>query len=317
MIDFSIFNNFPIFYISPDIKRALGLELVLPNYYIICSHYDPLVDMVRKKGGKVFCLEEDEKDTVKQVKNSGQLLGHPKVLEFIRKASKDETPCILAFKPNLKIDILCSQYGFKKLINDSKTNERFENKINFFEITKKYFPDYHLEGRVRKLGELNYNDLAKDLSIPFVVQFGHGWAGKTTFVIEEELDWQNLKQKFPQTTVKVTKYVDSFTVLNNCCIYKDSVLVGPPALQLSGIPDLSENKFITCGRQWSTNNISQMEEEQIKNISQQVGLYMAQNGYQGFFGLDFMIDKNTREIYLSENNARFTASTPFYTKLEK
>ena len=189
MIDFSIFNNIPIFYISPDIKRALGLELVLPNYYIVCSFYNPLVDMVRKRGGKVFCLEESEKDAVYQIKNSGQLLGHPKVLEFIQNKSKGQTPGILAFKPNLKIDILCSQYGFKKLINSSEINEKFENKINFFEITKKYFPDFHLKGTVGNLGDLNFKVMEKELSLPFVVQFGHGWAGKTTFFIKNELDW--------------------------------------------------------------------------------------------------------------------------------
>ena len=273
--------------------------------------------MVRKRGGKVFCLEESEKDAVYQIKNSGQLLGHPKVLEFIQNKSKGQTPGILAFKPNLKIDILCSQYGFKKLINSSEINEKFENKINFFEITKKYFPDFHLKGTVGNLGDLNFKVMEKELSLPFVVQFGHGWAGKTTFFIKNELDWENLKEKFPQTLVKVTKYLNnSFTILNNCCIYKESVLVGPPAIQLSGIPELSENKFITCGRQWPAIDLSKEDENIINSVSEKVGLLMAKEGYRGFFGLDFLIDKNTGKIFLSENNARFTASTPFYTKLE-
>ncbi len=43
---------------------------------------------------------------------------------------------------------------------------------------------------------------------------------------------------------------------------------------------------------------------------------MREKGYLGFFGLDFLIDKQTKEVFLSENNARLTASTSFYTQLE-
>lgn len=42
---------------------------------------------------------------------------------------------------------------------------------------------------------------------------------------------------------------------------------------------------------------------------------MAKAGYQGFFGLDFLL-KKSGEVFLSENNARLTASVPFFTQLE-
>ena len=43
---------------------------------------------------------------------------------------------------------------------------------------------------------------------------------------------------------------------------------------------------------------------------------MKEKGYKGFFGLDFLIEDETGEVYLSENNARLTASSSFYTTLE-
>ena len=39
-------------------------------------------------------------------------------------------------------------------------------------------------------------------------------------------------------------------------------------------------------------------------------------GYRGYFGLDFQINEATEKVYLSENNARLTASTQFWTRLE-
>jgi len=47
-----------------------------------------------------------------------------------------------------------------------------------------------------------------------------------------------------------------------------------------------------------------------------VGEEMRGNDYRGWFGLDFLLEEKTNKIYLSENNARLTASTPFFTKLE-
>ncbi len=42
---------------------------------------------------------------------------------------------------------------------------------------------------------------------------------------------------------------------------------------------------------------------------------MVGQGYRGFFGLDFLIDRRG-QIFLSENNARLTASASFYSKVE-
>ncbi|MBI4067062.1 hypothetical protein HY407_01660 [Candidatus Gottesmanbacteria bacterium] len=76
------------------------------------------------------------------------------------------------------------------------------------------------------------------------------------------------------------------------------------------------NDSITCGRQWPLPNLTQEQKEKILEASQKIGAYMKQNKYKGFFGLDFIIEENTNKIFVSECNARFTASTPFYTSLE-
>ena len=63
-----------------------------------------------------------------------------------------------------------------------------------------------------------------------------------------------------------------------------------------------------------------LTKKQIKDInglSQKVGIIMKEKGYKGFFGLDFLVEGDSDKIYLSEVNARLTASTSFYTYLEK
>lgn len=315
MIDLSSITG-PIFYISPDIRRGLGLELALPNYHIITAYSEKLTEMVRRKGGKVFCLEERIGKEAESIKNSGQLLAHPRVEHFIKEKSQNYIPQILYFKPNLKLDLLCEKKGYHNLGNNSELNEMYENKINFFDITKKHLPDHHITGLTDSLSNIQFSKLKDFLGLPFIIQFGHGWAGKTTFIISNQNQLNNLRKKFPQTTAKIVKHIKGYTVLNNCCIYKNKVLVSPPAIQLNGFKVLSSNSTSTCGRVWPAGLLNNSQIDTIDVISQKIGLIMTREGYKGFFGLDFIIEEETGKVYLSENNARFTASTPFYTKLE-
>jgi len=310
------FSNSSIFYITPDVKRGIGLERILPSYHIICSFLDPIVPTLRKQGANIFCLEEVGNHEFLRINNSGKLLEHPLVLRYIKKHAVN-TPYIAYFKPSLKLDILIGKKGFIPAGNTSGVNEQFENKINFISLVKKYFPQSAIPSVVGVLGSLSFKNLAKKLGIPFVIQFGHGWAGKTTFFICNEKEFIDLAKKFRNTNVKVSRRINGFTVLNNCCIYRESVYLSPPAIQISGIKELHHNPGITCGRQWPAKFIDYKQTKLINSISRMLGKIMGECGFRGFFGLDFLVEQKSGRIYLSEVNARFTASTPFFTYLEQ
>lgn len=316
MIDLSPISSEVFFYASPDIRRALGLEKVLRNYFIICSFHDLLVDLVRKKGTKVYCLEDEIGDEALQINNTGQLVDRPEVKKFIHENTDSKRPNLLYFKPSLKIDIICQKENFVKVANSYELNEQFENKINFFNITEKYFPEAHIEGMLASLPEVEFSSVKEKLGLPFVVQFGHGWAGKTTFFIGSKNALMRLTEKYPSTRVKIVKYIKGPTYLNNCCIYNNKVFVSEPARQLSGISKIYDNESVTVGRQWPSSQLNKNQIETIKHLSVEVGQFMAKSGFRGYFGLDFIVEEKSGKVYLSENNARFTASVPFYTKLE-
>lgn len=309
------FDQDEFFFISPDVKRGIGLEDILPNYHIICTYSDPLIPILRHQGANIFCLNE-RIESVVSFNNSGKLLEHPLVFDYIKKNSKS-TPYIYitVFKPSLKTDLICRRMGYKLLVNSRELNDKFEDKINFWQLTRKYFSEYSIPAVTGILGKLNLTGLKNQLGLPLVIQFSHGWAGKTTFFIQNEAEFKSLTQKYPFTNVKVTKYIEGFTVLNNACIYKDQILISPPAIQISNIEKLQEGRAVTCGRQWPVKFISEKEIGIIETITSKVGLLMKETGFKGYFGLDFLVGKGN-EIYLSEDNARFTASAPFYTKLE-
>ena len=49
----------PVFFITPDINWALGLEDNLPNYNIICLEDHPMIELLKKNNVNVLCLQKD------------------------------------------------------------------------------------------------------------------------------------------------------------------------------------------------------------------------------------------------------------------
>ena len=311
----NIFENQSFFYVTPDLKRGLGLECILPNYHIICSYDDPLIPVLRNQGANIFCLNEEGISNNNLFSNSGKLLENKEVVNFIKKKSKG-VPNILLFKPSVKTELICEKMNYRLLVNRSRLNRQFENKISFHEVIAKHFPLNTLPSIVGLLKNLRFISLVRQFKLPFIIQFSLGWAGKTTFLIQEEDEYNRLVNRFPDTPVKVSKYVQGYTVLNNACIYRRDILISPPAYQLSGFSELCSSPFVTCGRQWPVKFLTSEIRNVIYDLTVKVGKIMAIEGYMGYFGLDFIIDENTGNVYISENNARFTASAAFWTRME-
>jgi len=304
----------PIFYITNDVSRGLGLEKLLPNYHLVCLDDHPLVDILLNAGVSVFCLERALGQKNVLFRTSGSILSHPLVLDFIKEKSAGVKPNILFFKPQKRIEILARENNFHLLGNSAEINRIFEDKVEFYKLCQNEGIKVPL-GEIADLGVANYQELVEKYGRTLVVQFGRGWAGNSTFFINSEAEWTKLKQNFGPLAVKVSRFIPGKTVLNNAVIWGEQVLTSRPALQVKADFCLTASPGGTGGRQWPV-DLTAAQEEEIQILTQKVGKIMAQRGYRGFFGLDFLIEESTGEVFLSENNARLTASVPFYTQLE-
>jgi hypothetical protein len=304
----------PIFYVTPTLTRAIGLEDVLPNYHIVCIDDSPLIELLLKRGVKVFSLERKIGYRNPIFRSTSQLLRHPQVSSYIKNQSDDSVPNILFFKPSVAIDKICKEQGYRKLGNSAFLNELFENKILFTQfLTKAGLPQP--KGEIGDLSEFEFDRLALKYGSKLVVQFGRGWAGSTTFVIEEKDDFLKIQHQYPGRKVKVTQFINGPTVLNNACISGQKVLISPPAVQITAPAGFTSRPLGSCGRAWPA-VLASKQKKKIYELTQAVGSHMRKLGYRGFFGLDFLIKEATGQVFISENNARLTASAPFYTKLE-
>src|SRR3989338_9977101 len=187
-----------IFFVTADVKRGIGLEDLLPNYHIICAKSDPIIKVLKKQGARIYCLEEEGISIKDRDNYAGRILGHKNVYDYIRSHTKN-TPYIAFFKPSPKLDTLIDDLGFKSLGNSSAINERFENKIKSYLLLKSVVSENVIPSITGKIGDLRIENLNKYLGLPCVIQFGHGWAGKTTFLIRSEKDLLNLQDKFKRS----------------------------------------------------------------------------------------------------------------------
>ncbi len=80
----NIKNSNPIFFITPNPNRAVGLEGIIKNYHVICSQRSDAIDYFKKNKIAVLCLNDDK------IKNSGKILFNKKVIEYIKKKSKSK-----------------------------------------------------------------------------------------------------------------------------------------------------------------------------------------------------------------------------------
>lgn len=246
-------------------------------------------------------------------KNSGRLLSDKKVVEYIIEKSQKNNliPVIIPFKPSAKIDFLCKKYKWINASNSSPINRFLEDKIKFAKLCQKYkLPTIPFS--LDTFSQKNFSKYQKKYGGSLVLQTHFGWAGNSTFSANS---WGEIKDKIsPNIIIKYSPFIkSSYSLLNNCCQTKFGLIQSPPALQYTGIYPYTHNPFTTVGRQWPSQAPSKIKNT-INKITKKFGKILKEINYKGFFGLDFLIDKN--KVFLLECNPRLTASFGFYTKLE-
>ncbi len=298
----------PIFFVAPNPNRAIGLEWEIKNYHIICSQKSDIIDYLKKEKVPVLCLDDGS------MKNSGKILENKKVINYIKRKSKNRKANIITFKPSPKLQKICDENKFGYLGNDWKLNRKFEDKVEFVNITNKL----KIPNAQSKIAIIEDSDKFKkmfNLEEGCVVQLPRGFSGNSTFLINNKNSLNDIIEKYKNRKVKIAKYLRGDTYTINACAGKFGVAVSQPIFQITGLTAYNKNSLGTSGNDYARGG--EMASEQKKKIFdyiKKIGEYMRKSGYKGWFGLDFIISQNS--VDLIEINPRFTASVGVFTKLQ-
>ncbi len=151
--------------------------------------------------------------------------------------------------------------------------------------------------------------------------------GRSSFVVKEPSEIIQLRAAWGNGThrghgfrqVMLSPFLGGTSLSMEGCVTPWGILVSPLQLQLVDIPEVLPptgfGRF--CGHQWGYDLPGETWVEQTARIiTQQVGRAMAQEGYRGIFGLDFLLDERKRALRVLECNPRYTGAFPTLTLLQ-
>ena len=288
------------------------LDIYLPqlqNFHLIFTSAPKPKEFLNSHQIPYFSLEKTDNQKIPQ--NSGKLLSHPKVREYIHSTSNHRQIVIIPFKPSAKIDFICRQNNWICASVSHQLNRFLEDKNEFTKFCQKNnLPT--IPANIDSFNQQNFiNYQHRFKTDQLVIQTHFGWAGKSTFSAD---NWETIKNSIPlETKVKFSPFITGYSLLNNCCLTSEGLIQSPPALQYTGLKELTQNPFTTVGRQWPCLAPIKIQ-NQIKKITSDFAQIIHSMSYLGFFGLDFLVSDN--QVYLLECNPRLTASFAFYTQIE-
>ncbi|PJE59917.1 MAG: hypothetical protein COU85_01120 [Candidatus Portnoybacteria bacterium CG10_big_fil_rev_8_21_14_0_10_44_7] len=318
--------NRPIFGVGVWAFNRLGLEGIFPHYRLLCLRYSPDTALVENR---VQLLSLEKGIGAKHLnipRNSTSVLLHPQVKKCLQKFKK---PLLLPYKASKKMERVCRQNDWILGIAPTRFGKKlFENKIVFRQVLEKLNASPP-PGLVIPLKKLNYERLKKDLGLPFVLQHPTRGGGKGTFFIRRRQDfalaYENII-KNPQAPesekgekgcpkkIVAAKFIVGSSPSITVCVTRYGILNTNLQEQILDIPELfnpHKGSGLFCGHDWTfSRQISQKLNRQANAIAQKIGRYFQQQGYHGIFGLDFVADQKTNQLYTVECNPRMTGAFP-------
>ncbi len=170
------------------------------------------------------------------------------------------------------------------------------------------------------LNETTFSKAAEILDGPFVVQPPVGSSGENTYFVNNEIDFERVKDVFePAQRVKLSKYLPVPSLNGHCVVLKtrDGLrsIAACPSVQIVGAHGCTSRAEVYCGNDFSAAaSMPKSIREEICKIMENIGLYMGTKGFLGLFGMDFLL--NGDEVLALEINPRFQGSTMLLSLLQ-
>lgn len=172
--------------------------------------------------------------------------------------------------------------------------------------------------KITDIQELDFISSKEKYGIPFILQWGIGDSGSGTFFVKTREEFNRLKNEIPQQEVKIAKYIKGYSIAICAVVYRDSVVLSQPNIQVCGQPECVSKSTTYCATDFTAaNEFTNKRMSHIYDYTLKIGKWMKSKGYRGLFGIDFITTEDPDNIYVCEVNARFTGEGRFYSFYQK
>lgn len=298
-------NKEPVYFISATNFNLLGIGDWVGNFRHI--NYINCFDDKQKN---VFVPKEKfprDFESIEDINN--YLLEHKEVIDYLQSRGGKGTVAFLMFDE--RTEEICEQLGLKVAFPPAKLRSRMDNKIETVRIGNKVgvpsVPNVlakvdsyqHLQEVCEPLGT---NDL--------VIQSAFGDSGHTTYFVSNEDEYYKYAEEIEaEPEVKIMKRINCRGSAIEACTTRCGTVVGPLMTELVGFKALTPYKGGWCGNEMFAGAFSQAVRDKAREYTFKYGEALREEGYRGYFELDFLIDQDSNEVYLGELNPRVTGAS--------
>jgi hypothetical protein len=297
-------NQTPIYFLSPTAYNLLGLgrwinRFEYINFFDSFDGTHPKVTVPREHGPHEFRSIEDV---------NNYLLRHKEVRARL---AAGEPGLMLLVMFDEDTEALAKELGVRIALPPAKLRKHIDSKI----VTTELGNEAGIKSAPNTLGTatsyaelLNLAEKAK-LGRDLVVQTPYGDSGRTTFFIKTEADWQKNQKSLVNEQLKVMRRINHLPGTVEAVSTRHGTLVGPLQVDITGFAEVTPYKGGWCGNDAFVGGIEK-ERRAVIRLAQKLGDRLYKSGYKGAFCMDFLIDTDTREVYLGEINPRISGASP-------
>jgi hypothetical protein len=222
---------------------------------------------------------------------------------------------VLPFKNSYRLEQAAARRSLRLLAAPAKLTRQLENKLQFAQIADAAGVRRPRTRQVQLDDSLLAAARDGSLDLPGVFQPAAGHGGSETRLIADTQGIEQLVDAGRGTPGKLTQLLDGDTLCVNAVVGADgSVLVGPVARQLTGVPALTTLPLGGCGNDWATELDPHIVHD-VREAALRIGTTIAERGFRGVFGIDAIADGG--DIFVIELNPRWTAGLSFQTVLQQ
>ena len=300
-------NERPIYFISATNFNLLGLDRWVNRF-----KYISYIDCFDGRHPNVFVPPEtphDEFESIEDITN--HLLQHKDVVDMIERRGGNPVATFLMFDE--KTEALCKEIGLDIWFPPAKLRQRCDNKMETVRIGNKAgVPS--VPNALEKVESYKHLQQICDrtgLGHDLVIQSAYGDSGHTTFFIASEDDFNKHKDEIVNDPeVKIMKRINCRGATLEACATQSGTVVGPLLTEVVGAKELTPYKGGWCGNEVFPGAFSEGVRLKARAMAEKFGDQLLEEGYRGYFDVDFLIDQDNGEVYLGELNPRICGASP-------
>lgn len=296
----------PIYYVGHATHHLVGMDGWVNSLKYICR-----VDCFDGRHPNLFVPREIARDDMPEEEVVNRLLQCRDVADYISGRGGNSAALFLMFDETT--EALCAKLGMEIWFAPADARSRCGNKVETVRLGNVAgVPSVpNVLARVERFDELMRLADRAGLGSKLVVQTPYGVCGQTTFFISTEDDWQrDAAEIVAQPEVKVMRHINCRGSTLEACVTRCGTVVGPLLTEIIGRKELTPDEGGWCGNEVFAEAFTEGVRAKASDYAAKIGDQLLTDGYRGYFDVDFLIDRDSGEVYLGEINPRITGASP-------